>query len=364
MKYKTKGNSSPQGKPRVYFTGHPKDCAAFLESISDMILKFHDCAVFYDEDSEQPEDAENFMSDLDSMQLIVIVITSRYVYGDTFAHNVVFKHAMEKHIPVLPILEESGIEADFDRKCGDLQFLNPNVRDDTEINFEDKLKKFLDSVLINDELAAKVRAAFDAYVFLSYRKKDRRYAQELMRLIHNNDFCRDIAIWYDEFLVPGENFNDAIRDAMEKSELFAMAVTPNLLEKLNYVMSTEYPAARDAGKKILPAVLVPTDGESLKKYYEKIPEPVAADKIDDLAAALSRALENVAVLENDGDPQHMFFIGLAYLGGIDVEVNYKRAVEMITFAAEHGLPEAIEKLVAMYRSGEGVKRSYETAIEW
>ena len=53
------------------------------------------------------------------------------------------------------------------------------------------------------------------------------------------------AIWFDEYLVPGERFNDAIRDAFEKSSLFAMAVTPHLTEDGNYVMRVEYPLARD-----------------------------------------------------------------------------------------------------------------------
>ena len=250
MKYKTRGNSHPQGKPRVYITGHPVDVKLYFETIAETVLKLHDCAVFYDEDPEHPEDAENFISDLDRMQLIVLVVTSRYVYGDTFAHSTVFQHAMERHIPVLPILEERGIERDFDKKCGDLQYLDPNARDDTAISFEEKLKKFLDSVLVGDKLAAKVRAAFDAYIFLSYRKKDRRYAQQLMHLIHQNPFCRDVAIWYDEFLVPGENFNDAIHEAMEKSKLFALVVTPSLLENPNYIMNTEYPAAREAGRAV------------------------------------------------------------------------------------------------------------------
>ena len=70
--------------------------------------------------------------------------------------------------------------------------------------------------LVSDEMAEKVRAAFDAYIFLSYRKKDRKYANELMRLIHKNDFCRDIAIWYDEYLVPGEDFNNAITEALKR----------------------------------------------------------------------------------------------------------------------------------------------------
>ena len=364
MKYKTRGNSNPQGKPRVYFTAHPADVELYFENITNAILKLHDCAVFYDEDPEHPEDAENFISDLDRMQLIVLVVTSRYVYGDTFAHNTVFRHAMERHIPVLPVLEERDIEGDFDKKCGDLQYLDPNARDDTAISFEEKLKKFLDSVLVGEELAAKVRAAFDAYIFLSYRKKDRRYAQQLMRLIHKNPFCRDVAIWYDEFLVPGENFNDAIRKAMEKSELFALVVTPSLLEAPNYIMSTEYPAAREAGMPVLPAMLVPTDGGELAVRYENIPKPIDPTKKEVLSAALRDALATVAAPENDDEPQHIFFIGLAYLGGIDVEVNYEVAVQLITRAAEAGLPEAIEKLVSMYRTGEGVAHDYHTAIHW
>ena len=360
MQYKTRGNSNPQGKPRVYFTGHPADVKLYFKSITDAILEIHNCTVFYDEDPERPEDAENFISDLDRIQMIVLVVTSRYVYGDTFAHNTVFQHAMERHIPVLPILEERGIEGDFNRKCGDLQYLDPNARDDTAISFEEKLKRFLDSVLVGDELAAKVRAAFDAYIFLSYRKKDRRYAQQLMRLIHQNPFCRDIAIWYDEFLVPGESFNNAIRKAMEKSELFALVVTPNLLENPNYIMSTEYPAAREADMPVLPAMLVPTDGRELAARYENIPKPIDPTKKEVLSAALA----TVAAPENDNEPQHIFFIGLAYLGGIDVEVNYELAKHLITWAAEAGLPEAIEKLVSMYRTGEGVARDYYTAIHW
>lgn len=71
---------------------------------------------------------------------------------------------------------------------------NPNSHDTTEISYEEKLKKFLESVLISDEMAKRVRGAFDAYIFLSYRKKDRRYANELMRIIHAKPEYRDIAI--------------------------------------------------------------------------------------------------------------------------------------------------------------------------
>lgn len=52
-----------------------------------------------------------------------------------------------------------------------------------------------------------------------YRKKDRVHADALMRQIHSYEALRDIAIWYDEYLVPGENFEKNIRERLETSEL-------------------------------------------------------------------------------------------------------------------------------------------------
>ena len=73
---------------------------------------------------------------------------------------------------------------------------------------------------MSDEAYEKIRQAFDAYIFLSYRKKDRKHAQEIMSRIHENDFMRDIAIWYDENLTPGRDFNDEIFAIMNKSDIF------------------------------------------------------------------------------------------------------------------------------------------------
>lgn len=362
--YRTRGNSTPQGKPRVYFTGHPLDLPAYREDIFADILQTQNCAIYYDEDEVSDADREDLLRELEQMQLIVIPVTSRFLYQPNRALDLEFPFAMEHHIPVLPLMQEQDLEAAFNEKCGDLQMLNKNDPDPTALPYREKLEKFLSSVLVGDELAEKVRAAFDAYVFLSYRKKDRKYAQELMRLIHKNDFCRDIAIWYDEFLTPGENFNEAIAEALNKCSLFTLAVTPNVVEPGNYVMSLEYPEAKKSGKPILPVELVPTDREVLHSSFEDIPPCADAHDEPALSAALLAAVQKLAIRENDGSPEHNFFIGLAYLNGIDVEVDRSRAISLITGAAQSGLPEAMEKLVGMYRSGDGVKRDYRAAIGW
>ena len=370
MQYVTRGGITPQGIPKVYVTGHSSQFMQHFAHIKEDILKFSNCAVFYDPDPEHPEDidpkdpkgVEKFKSLLKSMQLVVLVVTRRFVEEDTFAFSEVFQFANEETIPVLPILEENGIEAAFNEKCGNIQMLNPYSDDPTEISYEDKLKKRLDAVLIGDEMAEKIRAAFDAYVFLSYRKKDREQAQKLMQLIHSNDFCRDVAIWYDEFLVPGENFNDAIKDAMKKSDLFALTVTPNLLEEGNYVMTTEYPEAAKAKKPIMPVELEETDSKKLQEKYSEIPTILRADDAKRLEQALKQILGLDDTVRNN-DPQHMFFIGLAYLSGIDVEVNQKLAVKLISAAAKKELPEAVEMMSTMYHEGQSVRQDVLKAIE-
>ncbi|MCD8149434.1 MAG: TIR domain-containing protein [Clostridiales bacterium] len=366
LSYKTRGNSSPQGKGRVYFACHPKDFKVYFEQICEDIFKTQNCAIWYDADPEEEWDAEDMEIELGRMQLFVIPVTSRFLFRKNKALDTEFGFTLEHHIPILPLMQEDGLEKDFNRICGNLQFLGKNAasRDLSATPYEIRLSQFLSSILLGDELMAMVREAFKAYIFMSYRKKDRKQAQELMHLIHQNDFCRDIAIWYDEFLLPGENFNDSIAAAMKKSEMFAMVVTPNLVNETNYVMTTEYPAARESGKSILPAEMEVTDPAALREHYGNLPAVTDAHNAPALSKALLERICKAAVTENDDAPEHLYFIGLAYLNGIDVETDSKRGVELIKRSAEQEVPDAIEKMSEMFWNGEGVERNYEEANRW
>lgn len=362
MAYKTRGMSDPKGKPRVYFCCHPEDFEVYFEPISEEILNTQNCAIWYNTGGTLFY--EEFQMELRQIQLFVMPITTKLLTTSNQALDEEFSFAIENHIPVLPILVESELDELFNQKCGDLQFLDRTIHASMLISYEEKLNKYLSMILIGDELASKVRAAFDTYIFLSYRKKDRKYIQEFMHLIHQNDCCRDVAIWYDEYLTPGENFNVGITDILQQSSLFALIVTPSLLENGNYVMCYEYPVAKKLGKLIFPVEMLPTDLNILRLKYPEIPDCICADDRVHLSMALSKLLSHVALRENDADLQHNFLIGLAYLSGIDVEVDYERAQQLITGVAEAGLPDAIRRLVDMYRTGTGVARDYHVAIQW
>ena len=362
VKIKTRNNSEHKDKNRVYFACHPDDFEISFDKITDKILEKQNCAIYYGITDKAMKEDES-IAVLLQMQLIVIPITEKFLREDNGAYNIVFKIAIENHIPVLPIMQEEDIGDLFNEKCGKLHYLKETT-ETTEISYDEKIESFLNSVLVNDEIVEKIRDAFAAYIFLSYRKKDRKYAQELMRLIHKNDFCRDIAIWYDEFLTPGENFNDSIKEAIKKSGLFVLAVTPNLINETNYVMTTEYPMAKREGKLILPTELVPTDRKALAKKYSDIPTPIDINNDIEFSDALLDSVKKIEIKKNVITPEHNFFIGLAYLDGIDMEIDHARALALITSAAEEQLVEAMKKLISMYKRGKGVCVDYIIALNW
>ena len=256
-------------KPRVYFTCHPEDFEKYFETICGDLFeatKGNGCAVYYTEDMTEVISDEEKEMDLGRANLLVVPVTLKLLLEGNRAMDEDVPYALEQKVPVLPIMMESGIDDVYSRddKFGEMQYLDPNKCDPTEISYEDKLKKHLGSVLVSGEMAERIRKAFDAYIFLSYRKKDRKYANELMRLIHSDPECRDIAIWFDEFLTPGESFREGIERVLEKSDLFTLLVTPHLLEKVvdeqgterdNYVISNELPAALESKKKKMPVFL-------------------------------------------------------------------------------------------------------------
>ena len=387
LQYKTRGMSDPKGKPKVYFSSHPEDFDEALPLITEDLLNHANCAVFYDEEIGSAGPADEEVEDiLKEMQLVVFAVSSKFIHEKNRAKDTELPLALKNHIPVLPIMLENGLGYEFSNNCAKIQVVPKYGNDPTAIPYDEVLQTFLDSVLVGDDLAEQVRDAFDAYVFLSYRKKDRKHAQRLMRLIHENKQFRDIAIWYDEFLVPGESFNEAIKDAFNKSSLFAMAVTPHLEEEGNYVMRVEYPMARNRKSKnddfeIIPVEMYESeDGKEGEDWridqshlkgkkdfeYQEISDLQDEHRLREMNKSFLDALERIAKKENDGSSRHRFFIGLAYLNGIDVEINQERALELLQGAAEDPSPcmEATAKLADMYLNGEGVERDSAKAIFW
>ncbi|MBR2310836.1 MAG: toll/interleukin-1 receptor domain-containing protein [Oscillospiraceae bacterium] len=364
LQYKTRANTPPNGKPRIYLSCHPGDADRWTQQIANDLLEQCDCAVFYYDDPASVTVDETYLSNLEQVQLLVIPVTRKLLSERGRTLDTDLPLVMEKNISMLPIVVESNILDLYPSAFGSVQFLDRCQQDSTAISYSDKLAAYLNAVTLQDAQIQKIREAFDSYIFLSYRKKDRKYAQELMRLIHDTEDFSDVAIWYDEYLVPGEDFSALIEKMLHTSPVFALAVTPHLLEQGNYVMDHEYPAAQNANKPILAAQMLPTNTAQLQNHYKNIPDCTDPNNKTLLEEALRTCFRDITLGANRNDPEHMYYMGLAYLNGVDVEVDRSRAVAYMEKAAFADLPEAVEKLADMYLYGQGLPRNQEKANAW
>lgn len=356
-----KKGDSPRGKAKVYFSCCDSAFEKFSDKIFDQIFDICDCAIYYYPPKSDVATDDEYRFNLKQMDLFVIPVTTELLCTQNRTINFDLAFAIEHNIPILPLVQENNIETGYKQKFGNIQFLKESDNDHTALPYMEKLGNFLKSILANDALVDEVRKAFYAKIFLSYRKKDREYAQAIMSLIHEHKMLENVAIWYDEFLVPGDDFEKNIRNILSESDLFLLAVTPNVLEKPNYVMDEEYPAANNVIP-IVPAELVPTDITDLKKYYPGISDPI--DAYDERAR--SGALLNLlsARLEREDTSHHRYLMGIAYLRGIDVEKNPTKAVALLEIAANENVAEAAEELSKIYNRGDQVSKDYEESQKW
>lgn len=82
------------------------------------------------------------------------------------------------------------------------------------------------------------------------------------------------------------------------------------------------------------------------------------------AEVLKGSLKQLVKEKSEDSPEHNFLIGLAYLSGIDMERDPDMALTLITDAADAGLLEAMDKLGVMYLKGQGVAVDYKEALKW
>ena len=388
LECRTLTHDSPQGKQKVYLCFHPDDFGTYLDAVCDDLFRaFPGCAIYYDSDTEGAYERDDLLLQLSCMQLFVVVVTRRTLEEPSRVMALDIPFALGRasfalspeadaprrtcHIPVLPITFESDLYRLFNEQeiFKGMQYLKRYETDDTELGFEEKLRRYLEAVLVSDEEKKRIQREFIARIFLSYRKADRALAQKLMEQIHGVDFCRDVAIWYDEYLIPGESWKQSVMDELSGSDLFLLNVTNTLLAKGNFVFKEEYPAAKRSGRPILPAETEQTDRELLEEMYEGTKETtVSAEDRESLERGLKDKLVGEAgkneLLRENNDPAHIYYIGLAYKNNVEVEPNAQRAVDLMERAGQGGYRDAFYTLGQMYEKGDGVARDDEKAIAY
>lgn len=370
LSYKVKGDFSPNGLQKVFLSFYPADIEQ-MKQVAEDIFSIANCAVYYHQDvlMEDEIDLDDYALKLQEMKMFVVIVTTNYLCNDSLAKNWEFGFAVKHNIPILPIAVETEIENYFAIEMnrigvgyGDVQLLRTEVKDKTEITYRQKLFRDIKSILINDQEIEKIHRAFSGRIFLSYRKKDRKYAHELMRTIHNIHSLRNVSIWYDEFISSGENWSGRIGEAIKNSDVFLLMITPSITETDNYVIREEYPAARKYNKKIVSAQKASSslhlvDKERLQYIFPELKIYVDGDNAEEL----EKALFELGEYQEDSAEQE-FLIGMAFFNGIEVEKDNEKAISLILGAAKKNLPDAINKLADMYWNGDGIAVNYENSI--
>lgn len=339
---------NPKGKNYIFFAAHPEDMKHGFISVKQEIFEVvENCVIWYDATPEKPINAA-FWQELQLLPIrqIVIWVTSRLLNHSGSYIQELRRYAGEHQIGILPVIRETRLEESYKQHFGYIQYLDATAYDPTAISYKEKLKRKLQAVFTSAEDFQRVRDAFSGYIFLSYRKKDRLLANQLMKKIHACKNMEDVAIWYDEFLVPGESFREGIQDALKDSDLFALLVTHNLLEPGNFVLMEEFPAAKAAGMEILPIQMSEVNRGLLRGVYDQLPKNINGND----HVALEESLHNTfSVSGKQEDQEHAYLIGLAYWNGIDVEQDHQRGLNLIMAAAKAGMPDAIQTLASIYK---------------
>lgn len=90
-------------------------------------------------------------------------------------------------------------------------------------------------------------------VFISYKHSD----EEKLPLCEKIAACIleefDVAIWYDNQLTAGKEYDDEIKNAIEQSDAFVCLLTPDILSS-EYVLEREIPFAKEKQVPILPVI--------------------------------------------------------------------------------------------------------------
>ncbi len=347
-KIKTRNNESPIGKEGVLFIGACCDSFRFDEISAD-ILKHFDCAVYTLKEGHNSEGLESF-------RLMVLAVSSALLEEGASEACRMCLDGLSCGIPLLPICcERQGLSASEQEQFNSLfssrQIYFKYKKAPGELTYDEKLESFLLLTLTDKEAERRIEEAFDAVLFLSYRKHDRGELQKLISLIQNSNECRLLGIWYDEFLTPHDSFDIIIEERMKRCGWFVLAVTSSLLEENNYVMKIEYPYAREnkdgSIKGIIPIELSQTDKDMLNEKFENLPKLHTVQNEREL---LSFLRDNLPEKKEKGEGKREYLLGLAYSRGILASRNLENAEYFFKESSKKGFQEAELALIELYKN--------------
>ncbi len=334
LSHKSADGKKSQWRSKVFLTGAPCDMDCHFDDISKRIISHLGCDVYYYDDDISPDQEHKFDLLVSQTNYMVLLVSKALFAEGSRAYELDLQIASDYDIPVLPILIDKDVVEEYNDKIGSYELLDIDCED-----FDSRLRSFFSSQEVNGELVARIKKAFPKRIFLSYRKKDYQQANVLLDTLRDNADFADVSIWYDSYLVPGEDYNDEIKEAILDADVVLLLVTPNIVEEGNYVQKIEYPLAKQAERPIpvVPVALTEVDAAMIEEHY---PDLGNIYNLEEVYGVLSALLPQTKELTAEQE----LLIGLSYLYGIVSERDLSFASEFLFKSAYRNNCYAVEKL--------------------
>ena len=356
----TSNDVSPINKKRLFILHHPAN-QELMRKKAKHLAKLLDCAVYYLNYGQfRYPDADEFCSLLNGMDIVVPFVTEEFLdeteeddrYEGMFdLIQYVFRYVKKRHIPMMPLMIDEGLEKDFDRICGKIHFLQNNESEHRYLTLDEKIKNFYDQIIHPVEEGEPEPIVLKNRIFISYRRKDKDAAKKLIDLVKNYEDFYDVGLWYDELLTVGFEYDNEIKGKIANSTIMLMYVTNNIFGSYNYVKDEEYPAAK--GKiPIIPIYDEPFDKDKFNETFPDLINPVhISECIDEIKKHLVKENRSIG---------HDIEVAKAYLYGDGVIKSVDKAESILLKHKDNIF--VVSYLASIYRGRFGYKYDLEKAI--
>ena len=346
---------------RVAVFGHPADIDSMRYVAGDILIRLSCDA--YIPSADTPPTMDDLRILLDDASLAAFVVSRRFLFEDNLARQTILDMAKEAHTRLLFVQMDEGIEQDFDHICGPYQLLRAADKD-----YPDALTSFIDGkvspykLIMSPDDARLYNSLLRKRGFISYRKKDRALLSRLVERVRACPQLVDVALWFDDALVPGEDYNEQIERELDRADFVLFMVTPAFMEKGNYVLEREYPQAVAAGKPFVAVATHNVDGAALAEAYPQLGACVSWDEPGAVEAALRAATGTDEA--HSPSPRQKYLLAREYSIGERTERNSRLSHRLYLESAEEGDAWAMARLAADYNEGVVLPKDPAEARKW
>lgn len=179
--------------------------------------------------------------------------------------------------------------------------------------------------------------------FISYRHIDKKYLKRIEDIIVS---CSSYAVWSDEYLSVGEEFDSEIKEALKISHIFIQIITESYFEQNSYTYAEEMPLAKTLGLQTIAFICENISKDEyavLQNNATYVCDLFKDGAIEDLIDFLesSRHNDNNEIqLKNISKKidcsfitvNEMFELAQSYSNSLDVYIDREKAIKYATLA--------------------------------